>query len=205
MDEDKFANFLKISKIYGLKGVARMTSNRYFDDKDNINYERKETAAEHVYSSLRLADYFLMNEEEFAGLDKGKIYDLILYHDDLEIEVGDVCISDVVNRKKNGEREKEILPYFVKQVPKEIGEKLVKLDAEFKERETPEGKFANAIDRIDAIVHELEYKDDWGYEKGWTEKDLRNLSEKHVIYSETFTKYFNRLIKYLDDNGYFED
>jgi len=49
--------------------------------------ERRESAAEHSWSCLLLADPFLSSCEE--PLDRLKVYELLLYHDVVEIIVGD--------------------------------------------------------------------------------------------------------------------
>jgi len=97
--------------------VARNCSNFYHDSKEKINYQRKETTAEHIYSSLKLADYFIFEEEEFANLDILRIYDILKYHDDIEIITEDTCISDTENRIKKQTSELEAVPILVSKYP----------------------------------------------------------------------------------------
>lgn len=53
-----FWDFLKLTELYKLKKIDRNSSNNYFETKTKIHISRKETVAEHVYSCLKLADYF---------------------------------------------------------------------------------------------------------------------------------------------------
>ena len=203
MDDEKFENFLKISCAYGLKKVVRNTSNCYFDAKSDVQMNRKETTAEHVYSSLKLADYFLSNEDEFKELDRVRVYELLMYHDDVEIETGDVGISEREKRKNKQEEEKNALPILASKYPNLIDKKLVNLDKEYRESLTLEAKFAKSIDKMDAMIHELEYPQDWG-PKGFDEKNTLAWFEPSMVHSVTFKMYFDRLIVFLRENGYFE-
>jgi hypothetical protein len=116
----EFADFLKILQSYKLKQVARNCSNFYFDSKENITYNRKETTAEHIYSSQKLADYFIFSIKEFSSLDRLKVYDLLLYHDDIEIETEDTCISDSIKRKTKDDEEISSLPILSSKYPTHI-------------------------------------------------------------------------------------
>jgi putative hydrolase of HD superfamily len=201
--KEKFKDFLKIQRIYDLKNVSRMNSHNYFCSKTNRDIERKETTAEHVYSSLKLADYFLMNEEEFGNLDRLKVYDLLLYHDDCEIVAGDVPIANRENRElKEVEEVKAVKILFV-EYPKNVNDKMVALDREYRELESEEARFAKAIDKFDAIIHELRYPDDWA-KKGFDEEKIREWHGKYLEYSKTFNLYFEFIIEYMNENGHFD-
>ena len=202
MTDTDFLDFLKIQELYKLKTIPRNSSNHYFDEKDNTFYKRRETVAEHVYSCMRLADFFIITEDEFEDLNKPKVYDLIMYHDDIEIETGDVGISDRKKRIDKERKEIKILPSLTKKYPSQLGNKLILLDNEFREKVTPESKFSNGIDRMDALVHEFKYPEDWG-PKGFDEKNVREWFQPSFEYSPTFTKYFENIIQYLNTNGYF--
>lgn len=205
MDKEKFLNFLKIREIYKLKNVTRGTSNKYNCEKENRKIERKETTAEHIYSSLKLADFFFENEEEFKNLDRLKVYELLMYHDDIEIEVGDVPISDTKARKTKEKEEVEGIFSLASKYPEKIKNKFIKLDEEFREQKTSESKFALAIDKLDAMIHELSYPEDWGEKTGFIEKNLREWHKGKFEHSKTFTEYFEELMNYLNQNKYFEN
>ena len=196
-------DFLKILKIYELKGVSRNCSNFYHCDKENIDYQRKETTAEHVYSCTKLADYFLYSEKEFFELNRLKVYDLLHYHDDIEIATGDDCISNREKRMAKQEIEKTAIFDLASKYPKKLEQKLLEMDKEFRDGITPESKFAHAIDKMDAMVHELNYPKDWG-PKNFTEKNVITWFKPAFDYSFTFSKYFERVVQYLNANGYFD-
>jgi 5'-deoxynucleotidase YfbR-like HD superfamily hydrolase len=203
MKRDKFTDFLKIVKLYELKKIPRVSSNHYFDEKDNISYKRRETTAEHVYSCLRLADFFLSSETEFSDLDKVKVYELLMYHDDIEIITLDTGIADRQKRKNKKDKELEAIPILYNQIPTTLNDKFISLDTEHRNKSTLESKFSNGIDKMDSLVHEFQYPYDWGPEKNFTEKTVREWFQPNFEYSPTFMKYFEKVIKQLDSQGYF--
>ena len=149
---------LKLRKFYQLKNIERA----------NSVGTRKESPAEHSWSCLILADYFL--EKAKMNLDKEKVFDLLVYHDVVEIEVGDVNLLKEQERKHKAEREKQAAHVLHQHLPSELGKKFLTLFHEYEEGKTMEARFAKAIDALDAVIHELDYPQDW---KGWTEEFLR--------------------------------
>src|SRR3989338_790984 len=116
----------KLRKFYQLKTVYRK----------NTVTGRKESSAEHSWSCLILADYFLSQMKE--KLDRLKVYELLMYHDVVEIEAGDVCISDEEGRKDKNERELQAMHILTKQIPKVLKDKFVALFTEFEAGKTRE-------------------------------------------------------------------
>lgn len=161
--------------------------------------ERKESSAEHTWSSLMLADYFMSRMKH--NLDKVKVYELLMYHDVVEIEAGDTALDP--NNEPNNKAEKEILAAkkLKKGLPTPINEKFWKYFNEFEEQQTQEAKFAKAIDSCGAIVHGLAFKNDW---KGWSKEFL--LSKKANYFEEfpELNESFHKLINYFKEEGYFE-
>lgn len=181
-------NINKLRTFYQLKNVERA----------NTVSGRKESSAEHSWSCLILADYFMGILKE--KLDREKVYELLMYHDVVEIEAGDICISDEKRRKGKKEREQQAVHVLEKHIPKVMKKKFVALFNEFEEEKTREAKFAKAIDALDALIHEMDYKMDW---KGWTEEFLR---EKKGYLFEAFPELkeaFEKVIKFLREEGYF--
>ncbi|HLD80229.1 MAG TPA: HD domain-containing protein [Candidatus Nanoarchaeia archaeon] len=179
---NQLRTFYKLKKIYRANTVTG----------------RKESSAEHSWSCLILADYFL---SKMNKLDRLKVYELLMYHDVVEIEAGDVCISDEKGRKGKEERELQAMHILTKQIPKVLKDKFVALFTEFEAGKTREAKFAKAIDALDAQIHEMDHKGDW---KGWP-ADLLQKKKGHLF--EEFpemNKSFQKLMKYLQKEGYFD-
>lgn len=198
---DELKELLKVCELYKLKEVSRNNSNFYFCPRANIEYRRKETTAEHVYSCLKLADYFL-STKDFSDLDRLKVYELLMYHDDIEIDTEDVCISNRERRKTKDEEERLALPGLAARYPDVLKEKLIEMDTEFREYQTAESKFAHVIDKLDAFMHELKYPKDWG-PRGFVEETVREWYGPPFSQFPAFARIFEELIKYLEGNGYF--
>lgn len=203
MKSEQLRDFLKVLTFYELKRIPRNSSNHYQDEKDGVKYRRRETTAEHICSALKLADYFLVSEPEFSQLDRTRIYSLLLYHDDVEIETGDIGISEREKRRSKEKMAQEAIPSLAKRIPKRLVSKLMKCDEEYRAQSTPESRFARAIDKMDSLVHELQYPEDWG-PKGFDEKNVREWFQPAFEYSTTFMNYFEALIQHLNNNGFFE-
>ncbi len=182
-------NINRLRKFYQLKNVYRA----------NSVSGRKESSAEHSWSCLILADYFLSKMKE--ELDRIKVYELLMYHDVVEIEAGDVCLLDENSRKSKKEKELQALHILKEHIPKILKEKFVALFQEFEGEKTREAKFAKAIDALDAQIHEMDYKEDW---KGWTEEFLRK--KRRYLFEEfpELKEAFEKQMKFLRKEGYFE-
>ncbi len=202
---DHFNDFLKILETYKLKKVSRSSSNIYFCSKTKQEIIRKETVAEHVYSTLKLANYFLDSYDEFKNLDKIKIYELIMFHDDVEIAVGDVNISNRKARKAKEQQEVGVIDSFSQNYPLILGKTLKKLDSEYRNNDSEEAKFAHAMDKFDGLIHELQYSKDWGEHTGFTESNVRAWFSNSFEYSKIFKKYFDNILIYCREHKYFEN
>jgi putative hydrolases of HD superfamily len=182
--------------FYRLKNVNRMTSVQ----------GRKESVAEHTWSSLVLADFFLEKLEdgmiiangERVAIDKLKVFEILLYHDVVEIEAGDTPLHP--HSKAIRPDEKLALRRLKEDLPKHMREKVLSLFHEFEDTTSVEGRFARAIDALDAIIQELDYPDDW---KGWSEEFLRKNKERRVREFPDCADFFEQLLAFQRDRGYF--
>lgn len=72
-----------IRYLYRLKEIERL----------NSVGSRRESAAEHSWSCLVLADYFMSRSD--TGLDRLRVYELLVYHDVIELEAGDTPTEQI--------------------------------------------------------------------------------------------------------------
>ncbi|PIO08633.1 hypothetical protein COU59_00805 [Candidatus Pacearchaeota archaeon CG10_big_fil_rev_8_21_14_0_10_34_12] len=160
---------------------------------------RKESSAEHSWSCLLLADFFLSKID--LGIDKTKVYELLIYHDILEIESGDIPLEPKNNNFVKDKKDEEIfLEKLQKQLPMPLDSKFLNLHNEFKEQKTSEAKFAKLIDSLDPIIHELDYKEDW---TGWSKEFFIKEKSKYFEEFPDFIPLFNEILEYLTKNNYF--
>src|SRR3989338_7190882 len=120
-DIHKFRIFNRLKSVYRYASV---------DD-------RHESTAEHSWSSLVLADFFLneMIVKKKMNIDRLKVYELLMYHDIVEIEAGDTTLHPDKESLKlsQKEREKKAFDTLKEKFPKSIKEKIVLLVKEFTE------------------------------------------------------------------------
>ncbi len=181
-DINKFMVFNRLKSVYRAGSV---------DD-------RKESAAEHSWSSLVLADFFLSQTD--MDINRLKVYELLMYHDVIEIETGDNPLSPVNEQTISAETEKKALAVLKTKLPPQLGTKFADLFQEFSEQKTVEARFARAIDALDAEIHELDYKQDWD---SWTKEFL--VKHKSHLFRDfpELNKAFEDILVYLTENNYF--
>lgn len=81
-----------------------------------------------------------------------------------------------------------------------IGKKAALLFKEFEACSTMEAKFAKAIDQLDAVIYEMDYKEDW---KGWNAKFLKEKKSKYFEEFPELKKAFEKLVEFAGKEGYF--
>jgi putative hydrolase of HD superfamily len=113
---------------------------------------RKESTAEHVFSSLVLARYYL---KKINGLDEKKVMKLLLYHDMVEVHSGD--IKAWTGRFKVMKEKKELASFnkLLKTLPFEIRKEFHDSWLEYSSGKTREALFCHAIDHMDAMINNI--------------------------------------------------
>jgi len=159
--------------------------------------DRKESPAEHTWSALVLADYFLTKTQR--KIDRLRVYELLIYHDLVEIEAGDTPLHP--DHKAARPDEKKALQRLSEDLPFELRQKIIDLFHEYEDRKTIEAKFAQAMDKLDAEVHELDYKKDW---KGWTEEFSRKKKAHYLIDFPELQAFYEELLTFQRENGFFD-
>lgn len=140
-----------IVEIDKLKSILRQTT--LIDDS------RRENDAEHSWHLAIMA--MLLSEYANDDVDVAKVIKMVLIHDLVEIDAGDTFAYDAIGYQDKEEREEKAAHRILGLLPKEQYHEMYQLWREFEERETPEAKFANALDRIQPLVHNF-------YTKGGT-------------------------------------
>ena len=111
---------------------------------------RKENDAEHAWHTaimtVLLAGY--ANEK----IDVLKTVTMLLIHDIVEIDAGDTYAYDAENLKTQKAREDAAKERIFSLLPDEQKEELIALFDEFEAFETPESKFAHAMDNLQPLM-----------------------------------------------------
>lgn len=119
---------------------------------------RRESVAEHVFSSLVLARVLLPRVS--AELDEGRVMLLMLYHDLVESEAGDVFILHEDGSKVA--REDAAARSIYESLPGGVREEFWSCWREFCGQSSLEARFVKAVDHLDPVFHSLEQPELWG-------------------------------------------
>lgn len=112
--------------------------------------DRRENDAEH---SWHLA-LMVMTLAEYADepIDVGHTMKLVVVHDLVEIYAGDTPLYDTEAGVSQQEREEAAADRLFGLLPEDAGRSLRALFDEFEARETPEARFAKAMDRLQPLL-----------------------------------------------------
>jgi putative hydrolase of HD superfamily len=111
---------------------------------------RRENDAEHAWHLASMV--LVLAEYAPTRIDIGHTVAMALIHDLVEIDAGDAYIYDAEARERQVEAEKVAADRIFNLLPKDQGANVRELWLEFEARETPEAKFAAALDRLQPLL-----------------------------------------------------
>jgi putative hydrolase of HD superfamily len=166
LDDDARRRLRFLVTALGLTSVTRV--NRLLDGS------RGETSAEHSWH-LALAAVVL-GAGTADGVDLAHVVAMLLVHDLVEIDAGDVPIYDAHARAAAAEGEERAAARLFGLLPPEEAEEQLALWREFEAAESPEARFARALDRLQPIlVH-------WaGDGAAWIERGITEAQERELV------------------------
>jgi putative hydrolase of HD superfamily len=132
-----------ISEAGRLKGVLRQTI--------LTDPARRENSAEHSWHlavmALALAQYAP------PGTDIGKVTSMVLIHDVVEVDAGDLFVyASAAEQERQEVAERAAADRIFGLLPPGQAEHVRALWDEFEERRTPEARFARALDRLQPLL-----------------------------------------------------
>jgi putative hydrolase of HD superfamily len=114
---------------------------------------RRENSAEHSWH-LALAALTL-SEYAPPGLDLSRVLELVVVHDLVEIDAGDTFAYDLKGYEDKEARERAAAERLFGLLPPDQGTRLKERWEEFEAHATIEAKFANALDRLQALLQNM--------------------------------------------------
>ena len=111
---------------------------------------RKENDAEHAWHMAIMA--WLLREYANESVDITKVMLMCLIHDIVEIDAGDTYAYDTTNLQTQKAREDAAKERIFSLLPTDQKEQLIALFDEFEAYETPESKFAHAMDNLQPLL-----------------------------------------------------
>ena len=111
---------------------------------------RNENDAEHAWHMAIMA--YVLREYSNEKIDVAKVMLMCLIHDIVEIDAGDTYAYDAENLRTQTARENAAKERIFSLLPDEQKEELIALFDEFEAFETPESKFAHAMDNFQPLM-----------------------------------------------------
>ena len=127
-----------------------------WDEKHwNINSERRESIAEHVYGACILA--ISLNSEFNLNMDMKKVLTTLVIHEIGEVKIGDITPFDKTTPKQKEELEHQAMQEILGDLYTK--DELYNLLLEFDEHKTKEANFAYLCDKLEADIQSKVYQD----------------------------------------------
>ncbi|KIQ21769.1 phosphohydrolase [Flavobacterium sp. MEB061] len=166
-----------LNQIAFIKEIDKV---KYIQRKTKLfNSDRNENDAEHSWHLALMT--IVLAEHSNEPIDVLKVVKMVLIHDIVEIDSGDVFIYDSEKNHCNTDEERLAANRIFGLLPKKQAEELIAVWEEFEAGETNEAKFAKAMDRLEPLLQntsnnggtwkEFDVKYDKVYEKKSVIKD----------------------------------
>ncbi len=111
---------------------------------------RNENDAEHAWHMAVMA--YVLREYSNDEVDIARVMLMCLIHDIVEIDAGDTYAYDEEGLKTQKEREERAKERIFSLLPEDQKRDLATLFEEFEDGETPESKFAHAMDNLQPLI-----------------------------------------------------
>lgn len=189
--EDLLKQIEFIKEIDKLKYIQRKTK--------LFNSDRNENDAEHSWHLAMMA--LVLTQHSNAPIDLLKVIKMVLIHDIVEIDAGDVFLYDTVKNHINTDQEILAAERIFGLLPKAQADEFITIWKEFETAETPEAKFARSMDRLEPLLQNISNKGGTWKEFGI---DYSKVYEKKQVIkngSAVIWKYAEKLIDDCVEEG----
>ena len=173
---------------------------KYIQRKTKLfNSDRCENDAEHSWHLAMMT--IVLAEHSDTPIDVLKVLKMVLIHDIVEIDAGDIFMYDTEKSHTNTENERMAAIRIFGLLPTEQGDELIAIWEEFETGVTNEAKFAKSMDRFEPLLQNV--SNNGGT---WKEFDVdfsKVVEKKKVIKkgSNTLWKYAENLLNESVDKG----
>ena len=154
---------------------------------------RNENDAEHSWHMAIMA--YLLREYSNEPVDIARVMLMCLIHDVVEIDAGDTYAYDEASLATQQEREDNAKERLFSMLPQDQAEELTEIFEEFEAYETPESKFAHAMDNLQPVIlNNSNGGGDWK-EHGVTQEQIYGRQRKTALGSEELFEVIDRIIQ----------
>ncbi len=162
---------------------------------------RHENDAEHSWH-LGVMAILLSEYSNKKDLDVLRVLKMVLVHDIVEIDAGDTFCYDEKRYLDKREREEKAADRIFGILPDDQAREIRDLWEEFEECETPEARFANALDRFQPLLHNYITRGRSWKEHGITRDRVINRNKPIQEGSRQLWAYVEKLVEDSVDKGY---
>lgn len=182
-----------IAEADKLKNISRRS---YISDGS-----RRENDAEHSWH-LCLMTLLLLEHSNLENIDALKVLKMVIVHDIVEIDAGDTYIYDEAAKADQAIRERRAAERLFGMLPSDQEAEFHSLWSEFESGESPEARFATAIDRLHPMMlNYLAQGKTWN-ENGVNEPQVRAIHSRIADGSDALWRYADELIRKSVDKGW---
>ena len=160
---------------------------------------RNENDAEHAWHMAIMA--YLLREYANEPVDIGRVMLMCLIHDIVEIDAGDTYAYDAEGLKTQKAREDAAKERIFSLLPEDQKQELLQIFDEFEAFQTPEAKFARAMDNLQPLL--LNNSNDGGdwKEHEVTAENVYGRQRKTKLGSEKLFEVTDRILKENIEKG----
>lgn len=141
----------------------------------NIDRERVESVAEHIYGTCILA--IAIDSEFDLNIDLYKVVMMLVLHEIEEVKIGDITPFDNVTKEKKRKIGKQAVQEVFRDLTKK--NEYIELIEEFENLETKESKFAKMCDKLEADIQVKLYCEEKSFDIN-KEANANNIKEERV-------------------------
>jgi putative hydrolase of HD superfamily len=162
VDETLRSQLAFIERLDGLKSVIRRN---YLSDGS-----RQENSAEHSWHVAVMA--WVCADQADEPVDVDRAVRMLLLHDVIEIEAGDTYVYDVEARRDQEARERAAAERLFGLLPENQATEFLALWNEYEARQTPEARYAKAMDSLLPLLQTTANAGEFWREHGITRQQV---------------------------------
>jgi len=162
---------------------------------------RRENDAEHSWH-LALMAFLLSEYAKESTIDLLKVIKMCIIHDLVEIDAGDTFCYDAAANQDKLQREQKAADRIFGLLPEDQGKELRALWEEFDAMETPEARFAAALDRVQPVLLNYLNKGGTWQEHGITKAQVVNRNSRINNGAPELWNYISDLLDKAVEKGY---
>ncbi len=193
MERDRLTQQIQfIIEIDKLKRIIRQS---YLMDT-----ARRENSAEHSWHLAMMV--MVLVEHANESVDLVRVLKMVVIHDIVEIDAGDVDYFDKTSAQSKPQREQMAADRLFGMLPADQSYELREIWQEFEARQTAEARFATALDRLIPLLHNYHTQGQSWHERGITGDRVLLLCDAIAPGSVALSELARTLINDAMNRGY---